>query len=40
MRIEGDGAWEEAGLAFFPHAVGGALDVDDGGAVEEPVQGG
>ena len=40
VGLEGDGAREEAGLAFFPHAVGVALDVDDGGAVKEAVQGG
>jgi hypothetical protein len=40
LRIEGDGAREEAGLALFPHMVGVTFDVEDGGTVEESVQGG
>ena len=40
LRIKGDRAREKAGLALFAHAVGVALDVEDGGAVEEAVQGG
>jgi hypothetical protein len=37
---QGDRAGKQSGETFFPHAVGLALDVDDGGAVQEAVQGG
>lgn len=37
---QGDRPGEQAGETFFLHAVGLALDVDDGGAVQEAVQGG
>src|SRR5476651_1152697 len=38
--LKGDGAGEKAGLAFFAHPIGVALDVDDGGAVQEAIEGG
>jgi len=37
---QSDGTGEQAGGALFLHAVGFALDVDDGGAVQQAVQGG